>query len=114
MRREDATVAAARAHAAETVDATADLRALRDDPPALPDVPLTIVSGTRASRLERARREALVAAHAARAAAAPRGRYVTTPRAAHMVPFDDPEVVVREVERTLDLLDVPGRRKGAP
>lgn len=102
MRREDGTLAAMRTHAAEVVASTADLRRLRDAPPAVPDVPLVVISGTRRSRLEGTRRDALVAAHRARAEAAPQGRHVTTDRAAHMVPLDDPEVIVREVLRVVE------------
>jgi pimeloyl-ACP methyl ester carboxylesterase len=67
-------------------------------------VPVTLISGTRASRLEGKQRPALVAAHRARAEALPQGRHVTTGRAAHMVPFDDPAVVAGEVLRLLDVL----------
>ena len=104
FRAEDGTVAAMRAHVAEMTPSLDDLQALRDRAPALPDVPVTLISGTRESRLEGEQRPALVAAHAARAEALPQGRHVTTGRAAHMVPFDDPTVVADEVLRLLDVL----------
>jgi pimeloyl-ACP methyl ester carboxylesterase len=104
LRAEDGTVAAMRAHVAEMTSSLDDLQALRDRPPVLPDVPVTLVSGTRASRLEGKQRPALVAAHRARAEALPQGRHVATDRAAHMVPFDDPAIVADEVLRVLDVL----------
>lgn len=103
MRAEDATRAATRTHVAEVVGSLADLRRLEAEPPALPDVPLTIISGQRAGRMEGGHRPELIAAHRARAHAAPQGRHVEAPRSGHMVPFTEPEIVVEEILRTLTL-----------
>lgn len=100
--REDGSVASARAHRAEAVGSIADLRRLRDAPPPRPDVPVTLVSGTRLPRLGRRRRQALVAAHRARAEALPRGRHVAAERSGHLVPLTEPEVVAAEVVALLD------------
>ena len=62
------TELAARRQAAELASSTDDLRRLRDAPPALPDVPVTLVSGAVSSRLGRRRRHARIGAHRAGAA----------------------------------------------
>ncbi len=103
LRAEDGTRAALRTHLAEMTASLADLRRLAAAPPAAPDVPLTIISGTVAGRLEGGHRPALVAAHRARAHAAPQGRHVEAPRSGHMVPFTEPDVVVAEILRILTL-----------
>ncbi|UDY35606.1 alpha/beta fold hydrolase [Dermatobacter hominis] len=99
MRRDDGTVAAARAQQAELRGHIADLRELLERPPALPDVPVTYVSGTSASRMEATRRPALLEAHRAAAAALPRGRFVGAERSSHHVPFTEPDLVAAEVLR---------------
>jgi pimeloyl-ACP methyl ester carboxylesterase len=104
MRAEDGTRAATRTHVAEVVGSLDDLRRLLHEPPALPDVPVTVISGTVASRLEGEHRPALVAAHQARADAAPQGRHVLAERSGHMVPFTEPDLVVAEILRVLDLV----------
>jgi pimeloyl-ACP methyl ester carboxylesterase len=65
-------------------------------------VPVTLISGGRAGRFERRRREALVAAHRARAAALPQGRHVVAGASGHFVPFTEPGVVAEEVLRIVD------------
>ncbi|HMJ78623.1 MAG TPA: alpha/beta hydrolase [Iamia sp.] len=104
LRAEDGTRTATRTHVAEVVGSLDDLRRLLDDPPVLPDVPVTVISGAVPSRLEGPHRPALVAAHRARADAAPQGRHVDAPRSGHMVPFTEPDLVVAEVHRLLDLV----------
>lgn len=99
MGREDGTVAAVRTQVAEMVGCTDDLRALLDDPPSLPDVPVTVISGTKAAWYERGRRTELVEAHRARAAARPQGRHVAAERSGHLVPFSEPDLVADEVLR---------------
>ena len=60
-------------------------------------VPLTVISGGRAGRLERSVRAQLAAAHAQRARAHPQGRLVVAERSGHMVPFTEPELVAEEI-----------------
>jgi len=67
-------------------------------------VPVTVVSGDLSSRLEGEHRTALVAAHRARADAALQGRHVVAARSGHMAPFTEPDLVVAEVLRVLDLV----------
>jgi pimeloyl-ACP methyl ester carboxylesterase len=104
LRAEDGTRAAVRTHVAEVVGSLDDLRRLEADPPPLPDVPLTVISGTVGGRLEGGHRPALVEAHRVRAHAAPRGRHVVAPRSGHMVPFTEPDLVAEEVLRIVDAL----------
>ena len=103
LRAEDGTRAAIRTQVAEMTGSLADLRRLETEPPALPDVPLTVISGLRGGRMEGGHRPELVAAHRARARAAPQGRHVGAPGSGHMVPFTEPEIVVEEILRTLTL-----------
>lgn len=102
MRGEDGTVAAVRALNAELAGSIDDLRRLRTYPPVPPEVPVTVITGTRSGRLERGRRPALLAAHRARAAALPQGRHVAAEASSHYVPFTEPELVAREILRIVD------------
>jgi pimeloyl-ACP methyl ester carboxylesterase len=103
MRLEDGTPAALRVQAAELESSIDDLRRLRDDPPSMPDVPVTVISGIRTNILERSRRGELVAAHRARAEALPHGRHVEATASSHYVPFTDAELTVREIVRIVEL-----------
>jgi pimeloyl-ACP methyl ester carboxylesterase len=102
MCAEDASPAAITTSLAEMETWTADLRGLRDRPPSVPDVPITIISGGQAGRFERAKRAALVDAHRGSAAAAPQGRHVLATASNHFVPFTEPQVVADEVLRIID------------
>jgi len=101
MVAEDGTPAAMRAHLAESAGSIADLRRLRDHAEPEPDVPLTVISGARSSRLGRSRRDALIAAHRTRADAAAQGRHVLAPDSTHYVPFTDPALVTTEILRLI-------------
>jgi pimeloyl-ACP methyl ester carboxylesterase len=79
-----------------------DLRRLRAEPPVLPDVPVTVMSGGRSSRLGRTRRTALIAARQARAEALPQGRHVRAERSGHYVPFIEPQLIADEILRIVD------------
>ena len=103
MRAEDGTVAAVRTMGAELVSCIADTTALRADPPALPDVPVTVISGMVTTRMERGRRPELIAAHRARAATHRQGRHVEATRSSHYVPFTEPALVAAEIGRILDV-----------
>ena len=103
MRREDGTLAALRTQAAELVGSIDDLRRLRDHPVALPDVPVTVISGEIETRMERGRRGGLIEAHRRTAASVPRGRHVLATRSGHLVPFTEPELVAAEIDRVVEL-----------
>src|SRR5699024_12047570 len=90
------TPTAARAMRAESAHVVRGLRALRLDPLDLDAVPLTVITGRRAGRLERALREQISSAHAVTARAHPAGRHVGAHRSGHLVPFTEPGLVVEE------------------
>lgn len=99
MKAQDGGVDGARGHAAEAVASIDDLRGLRDDRPVLPDVPVTLISGTKRSRFGQAKRDALVAAHRALAESLPQGRHVEAGGSGHLIPLTEPDVVIAEVLR---------------
>ena len=101
LRAEDGTAAAIRVQLAELAPSIDDLRRLRDEPLALPDVPVTVLTGTKHGFGERKRRPELLAAHRATAAALPQGRHVTADRSSHYVPFTEPQLVIDEIARLI-------------
>lgn len=105
---EDSTVEAAVAFGREMEPMEADLLRLRDGPLPLPDIPVTLVSGTAPSRIGGSIREALVESHRRRAAALPRGRHVEARRSGHLVPLSEPQVVVDAIVDVIDALGRPG------
>jgi len=104
---EDASLEGARTLQSELRPFTADMRALRDEPPPAPDIPFTTISGTRPTRVGAAQRADLVAAHARRAASAPRGRHVRAEHSTHYVLWSEPELVVDEILRVVDAVATP-------
>jgi pimeloyl-ACP methyl ester carboxylesterase len=102
VRAEEGSPAHARAYRGELAPSIEELQMLRDTPPPAPDVPITIVSGTKSSPLGRTRRMALVEAHRTRVAAAPRGRHVLADGSAHLVILTEPDLVAAEVLRVVD------------
>ncbi len=99
---EDGTPAAVAAQLAELRSCTDDLRRLRAEPLALPDVPVTYISGGKTGFGERGRRGELVAAHRAAAAALPQGRHVLAEASSHYVPITEPEVIAAEIRRIVE------------
>lgn len=91
-----ATRAAAAAAASEMRGVQPGLTQLRQTPPDLQDVPVTVISGTRRGRLGASARDQLVDAHRRTAAAQARGRWVAADRSGHLVPFTEPGLVVDE------------------
>src|SRR3546814_17760576 len=102
MIAEDGTLAATRTLVAEMASFSDDLRHLRDVPLALPDVPVSVISGLVTSRAERGYRPQLIAAHRACAAALPRGHHVEAARSGHNVPPRDTDPVVEAMNRNLE------------
>ncbi|GAA3241686.1 alpha/beta hydrolase [Pseudonocardia petroleophila] len=87
-----------RAGNAEVRDADPRMRVLpRLERAGLPDVPVTTVVGSRPDRGERRRRAAQVAFTAAEAARHPHGRAVASPGSSHFVPWQEPELLAREI-----------------
>lgn len=102
FRAEDGTVEAVRVQMAEMDGYIDDLRRLRDNPPKLPDVPVTLVSGRRSGGLGGAARASLTTAHRARAATLPQGRHILAEHSGYLVPFTEPGLLVREILRIMD------------
>ncbi|MCC3779048.1 alpha/beta fold hydrolase [Streptomyces sp. UNOB3_S3] len=102
MRAEAFTVAAVRAMGVEQERIEADLRYLLERPPALGDIPLTVISATlRTPGMSAKARESINASHAHRVRQSSHGRHVLARRADHMVPTSEPEVIAAEVRRLL-------------
>lgn len=73
---------------------------LRDAPGELPDVPVTAITGTvRRSRMEQRLYAEFLASHRRVVDAMPQGRHVLAERSGHMVPQDQPELVIEEILR---------------
>jgi pimeloyl-ACP methyl ester carboxylesterase len=102
VRAEEGSPAHAQAYRAELAPSLDELRTLCDAPPSVPDVPITVISGTKSSALGRKRRTALIDAHRARADAAAQGRHVRADGSAHLVILTQPELVANEVLRVVD------------
>ncbi|MFD4638181.1 alpha/beta fold hydrolase [Lentzea sp. NPDC058436] len=97
MRTEGFTVATTRTRKAELADVVADLQSLKDNPPALDGVGVTVISGALNSAGMGAKvRAAVTAAHRASAEKAG-GRHVLAPNSGHMVPVTDPDLVADEI-----------------
>jgi pimeloyl-ACP methyl ester carboxylesterase len=109
IRAEEGSAAHAQAYRAELAPSLEELLVLRDAPPPVPTVPLTVISGTKSSRLGRTRRTALLDAHRSRAESAPQGRHVRADGSAHLVILTEPALVADEVLRVVDAV-----RSGAP
>ncbi|MFC4600732.1 alpha/beta fold hydrolase [Cohnella hongkongensis] len=101
-RQEDFTVRAARTAAAEMKPFLDDLAALRARPPELGSLEVSVVSGTQVNRQERKIRPAIVEAHKKTVASLKRARWVEAANSAHLIPFTEPGLIVREIVRMLD------------
>ena len=97
MLAEDGTPAAATAAGAEVRETLDDLRRLRSAPFPSLDVPVTVIGGLQASRLERGRRGELLDAYRERAESYASGRFVAAARSGHLVPVTEPELVAEEI-----------------
>lgn len=93
--------AAARAAAEELRHVVAGLRRLAEAPPRLADTPVSVLSGQRATVLERGLRRAIVCAHRETAAGHPRGRFVPAEASGHLIPLTEPGLVASEALRLL-------------
>lgn len=77
-----------------------DLARWRDHPPALGDIPVTVVSGGRPGDGMNTRIRAIAnASHAHRAALSPSGRHIVAHESGHYVPITEPELLVAEIRR---------------
>ncbi|SEM62083.1 alpha/beta fold hydrolase [Nonomuraea pusilla] len=73
---------------------------LRSSTGALPPVPITAISGALTpSKVEKRLRPELIASHRRLVEAQPHGRHVLAERSGHMVPQDEPDLVIAEILR---------------
>ena len=79
-----------------------ELHAWQGDPPALPDVPVTVISGGLAhgtDGMPRRVRDAATAAGRYRAAQSRQGRHVVAARSGHYIPATEPDLIAAEIRR---------------
>jgi len=100
-RQEDFTLQAARTMVAEGTLFLEDLRALRDCPLKLEGTEVSVISGTRMSRMERKFRPALHEAHRSTAAALVGGRLIEAPHSGHMIMYSEPLLIADEIKRMI-------------
>lgn len=100
-RREDFSVAAAKTMNAEMATFVDDLATLRESPPDMRGIPLTVISGTRSTRLDRTVRASITAAHRMTVEGTPGSRLVEATGSAHLVIYDEPGVIVDETLRPI-------------
>lgn len=98
-KREDFTAQAGRTILAEGRDFIRDLKGLLDQPVPLGSIPLTIISGTHISRMEKKTRPVLLEAHRKTAAGHPGSRLVEASRSGHMIMYSEPRLIVDEIMR---------------
>ncbi|MFB9907707.1 alpha/beta fold hydrolase [Allokutzneria oryzae] len=102
MLAEGFSVGTMRTRAAELASVPSDLTDLRENPPHLPDVPVTVISGGRTSPgLHKRIRTAADASHEYRAQQSPQGRHVYANQSGHMVPVTEPGLIATEIMRLL-------------
>ncbi|MFE0026169.1 alpha/beta fold hydrolase [Amycolatopsis sp. NPDC059021] len=100
MRAEGFTVGTLRTRAAELASVVPDLLALRENPPELPGIPVTVISGALTSPGMGGRvRDAATASHEYRATRSARGRHVHARESGHMVPATEPGLIAAEIRR---------------
>lgn len=100
MARDGFTVDLVHTHAKQIKTFLDELRAFRDHPPTLGDIPVTVISGGRTGAGMNARTRAdATASHAQRAARSPMGRHVVATNSGHIVPITDPHLIVAETQR---------------
>lgn len=100
-KREDFTMQAGKTILAEGRDFLRDLKNLLDQPVQLGSIPLTLISGTHISRMEKKTRPVLHEAHRKSAAGHPGSRLVEARRSGHMIMYTEPQLIVDEVQRML-------------
>ncbi|MFQ6396119.1 alpha/beta fold hydrolase [Nocardia sp. KC 131] len=101
---EDFTVRAARTLLAEQDQFGAELWRLRQRPPALGALPVSVISGTKMPRLGHDTRTALTAAHRQTAAMSPNRRLVEAPGSGHLIMFSEPELIVEEILHSVGIV----------
>lgn len=104
LRRElcsPATLRTARREYASVPDSLRELAEAATRSP-VPEVPVTVLTGGRISKGDRRQRPKMTAIHARYVATLPQGRHVVSALAGHLIPQDDPQLVVDETLRIVD------------
>jgi pimeloyl-ACP methyl ester carboxylesterase len=99
--RKDFGIRGARMMGAEAREFLPSMLRLRDNPSPLEGIDVTVISGTKASFVDKNQRPALNVAHRRTAEALDKGRFVDAADSGHYVMFTEPDVVVDEIIRLL-------------
>lgn len=99
----DFTVRAAQNFGAEITGFIADMEWLLANPSRLEGVEVSVISGTKASWMDRKQRVFIHKAHGITASKLANAKLVVAEKAGHYVMFDQPELVVSEIGRVLGL-----------
>ncbi len=110
---EDLTTGAEHAADAEERFFIDALRTLRAHPRDLGDMPVTVISGTKATPLDRSLRAAFLDAHR-RTAARLGARHVLATKSGHLPVFTEPQLVAEEIVRIAGRTAAPGRGLSGP
>ena len=109
LRREGFSMPVMHTRGAELAGLVAALETYRNQPPVLPDIPLTLISGALADfGMSERIRAAANAAHAYRARQSPQGRHVLAERSGHGLILSEPALVAEEIARLLGVADARG------
>lgn len=100
--KEDFTVQAARTAAAETAQFLTELKLLKEQPPELGSIEVCVISGTKTTWLERKIRPSVVAAHQQTVARLKNARWVEAPQSGHLIPYSEPDVIIKEIFTMLE------------
>ncbi|MFD0883271.1 alpha/beta fold hydrolase [Streptosporangium algeriense] len=103
IRAEEFSSSAFRAHESEVRNLAESFRALRlvSEARSLPDIPVTVISGSTGRNHSRGVWAQLAASHQRLAKSLPQGKHVWAEGSGHLVPVDAPELVIEE---TADVL----------
>lgn len=98
MKRDGFSVGLVKTHRAQARTFLGELATFRNTPPALGDVPITLISGALPGNgMNQSTRHAANASHAASAAKSPHGKHVIALNSGHYVPLTDPALIAEEI-----------------
>lgn len=81
-----------------------DLRTLLAKPDVFSGIEVTLISGTKLSRMEKSFRPGLIQAHQETAAACENGKWVEAAASGHYPPITEPDLVIREILSLVDTI----------
>ncbi|KQY93628.1 alpha/beta hydrolase [Paenibacillus sp. Root52] len=100
--KEDFTVQAAKTMLAEGKTFLDDMTALLAQPPALDDLEVSVISGTKPGKGEGKIRPALIAAHRQTVSKLSNARWIGADQSGHTVMYTDPQVIIDEIVRMIN------------